>query len=75
MEWEDRELVVMVRLEFGDITFRHTPHSEEIWRRLGLTLDQRDAAVEELISEGVLFHLTSEGVVLGKARPKRINEP
>ena len=75
MEWDDIELVVMVRLEFGDITFRHTPRSEEIWRRLGLTLDQRDAAVEELISDGMLFHLTSEGVVLGKARPERTDEP
>ena len=75
MEWEDLELVVLVRLEFGDITLRYTPHSEEIWRRLGLTLDQRDAAVEELISDGMLFHLTSEGVVLGKARPERIDEP
>ena len=75
MEWDDTELVVLVRLEFGNLTLRYAPHSEEIWHRLGLTLDQRDAAVEELISDGMLFHLSSEGVVLGKARPERNDEP
>jgi hypothetical protein len=60
--WVD---AVETRLMRGAISMKRDPNARDEWRQRGLTLKQRDAAVEELIRRGVAkTDIGSRGEVL-----------
>ena len=69
-------LVMAALQEFGTLRLKYSPASRQIWRRIGLTLTERDRSVECLVAQGyATFRLSSKGVDISASNPDFASKP
>ena len=63
MKQSNPDLMRAVLDEFGPFRLGYSPASRKIWRRIGLTLSERDRVIERLVAKGrATFRLSSKDV-------------